>query len=153
MLRNLYEEARTALTQQELNTVLQSHERYLARIGGGLRAHLAHAKLDGLNLANRNLTDADFSGASLVGANVSGSNLERATFYCADLRGCNLQSSRLPRADLRGASFNGAKLSFAVLDAADLRAATMMYAAAGGITVISRTAARAPRASTSRTAR
>ncbi|MEI9992582.1 MAG: pentapeptide repeat-containing protein [Rhizomicrobium sp.] len=138
MLRNLYEETRTALTQQELNTVLQSHERYLARTSGGLRAHLAHARLDGLNLANRNLTEADFSGASLVGANISGSNLERAVLYCADLRGCNMQSSRLPRADLRGASFNGAKLSFAVLDAADLRAATMMYAAAGGITVISR---------------
>ncbi|MEI9886401.1 MAG: pentapeptide repeat-containing protein [Rhizomicrobium sp.] len=138
MFQNLYEDTRTALTQKELNAVLQSHERYLTRIGGGLRAHLAHARLDDLNLANRNLTEADFTGASLVGTNISGSNLTRAALYCADLRNCNLRYSRLPGADLRGASFSGAMLSHAVLDGADLRAATMMYVAAGGVTVISR---------------
>lgn len=138
MLKNLYEEQRTALTQQELNAVLAAHERYLQRLTGGVRAKLSHAKLDGLNLANRDLTEADFSGASLVGANVGGSNLERASLYCADLRDCNLRSSRLPRADLRGASFNGAQLTFALLDGADLRAATMMFSGPGGISVISR---------------
>ncbi|MEJ1970492.1 MAG: pentapeptide repeat-containing protein [Rhizomicrobium sp.] len=138
MLGKLYEERRVALTQKELNAVLLSHERYLTRLGGGVRACLKHARLDGLNLACRNLAEADFSDASLVGANVSGSNLERASLYCADLRNCNLQSARLPRADLRGASFGGARLAFAVLDGADLRAATMMYVGPGGISVISR---------------
>lgn len=138
MLKNLYEEQRIALTQQELNAVMAAHDRYLHRLSGGARAKLSHAKLDGLNLANRDLTEADFAGASLVGANVSGSNLESASFYCGDLRNCDLRSSRLPRADLRGASFNGARLTFALLDGADLRAATMMFSGPGGISIISR---------------
>ena len=138
MLKNLYEETRTALTQQELNAVMAGHERYLLRLAGGVRAKLSHARLDGLNLADRDLSEADFTSASLVGANVSGSNLDRASFYCADLRDCNLQSSRMPRAALRGASFNGARLAYALLDGADLRAASMMFSGPGGITVISR---------------
>ena len=135
MQTDMYEQKRKPFTQQQLNAALTSHERYLT-YQGGMRAQLAHAALDGLNLANRNLTEADFSGASLVGASLSGSNLERASLYCADLRRCNLQSARLIRADLRGASFSGAKLSFALLDHADLRAAMMMYVGAGGVSVV-----------------
>jgi len=135
MLKNLYGEKRAALTQSELNTILAAHERYVV-YQGGMRAQLAHKNLNGLNLANRNLTEADFSGASLVGANLSGSNLERASLYCADLRDCNLQSAKMARADLRGASFNGAKLMHAMLDNADLRAAMMMYVGSDGVSVV-----------------
>jgi uncharacterized protein YjbI with pentapeptide repeats len=138
MLKSLYEDSRTALSQQELNAVLLAHERFLSYKTGGRCAQLRHARLDGLNLANRNLAEADFAGASLVGANACGSNLERANFYCADLRNCALNSARLGRADLRGASLSGATLAFAMLDAADLRAATMMYSGPGGVTVINR---------------
>jgi uncharacterized protein YjbI with pentapeptide repeats len=137
MLKNLYGEKRVARTQQELNSVLLSHERYVT-YRGGARAQLAHCELDGLALANRNLTEADFSGASLVGANLYGSNLERASLYCADLRECDLQCAKLARADLRGASFKGAKLAFAVLDNADLRAAMMMYVSADGDLIVDR---------------
>jgi uncharacterized protein YjbI with pentapeptide repeats len=137
MLKNLYGEKRTPRTQDELNAILSAHEKY-AKFLGGARAQLAHAQLDGLTLANRNLPEADFSGASLVGANLYGSNLERASLYCADLRDCDLQSAKLARADLRGASFKGAKLSFAVLDRADLRAAMMMYVGPEGISVVDR---------------
>jgi uncharacterized protein YjbI with pentapeptide repeats len=124
-LNNLYDNNRTPLEQPELNLVLAAHERFVSS-RGGKRAQLTHKKLDGLNLANRVLTDADFSGSSLVGATLYGSNLQRASFYCADLRDANLQSANLFRADLRGASFRGANLSLAVLDGADLRAARMM---------------------------
>lgn len=123
------------LTQAELNGVMASHERYvLGR--GGLRAQLGHKVLDGLNLANRNLTEADFAGASLVGANLFGSNLERASFYCADLRDCNLRVANLMRADLRGASFSGAQLGRANLDNADLRSATMMLVGPDGVNIV-----------------
>lgn len=138
MLKNLYGEKRVARTQQELNAILAAHERYAA-YQGGVRAQLAHANLDDLNLANRNLCEADFSGASLVRATLCGSNLERASLYCADLRECNLTAAKMSRADLRGASFNGAKLSFAVLDGADLRAAMMMYVGPGGVSVVNGT--------------
>ncbi len=137
MLKNLYGEPRAPRTQQELNVILLAHERYVS-FRGGSRAQLAHAELDGLVLANRNLAEADFSGASLVGASLYGSNLERASLYCADLRDCNLQSAMLARADLRGASFKGAKLSYAVLDNADLRAAMMMYVGPGGVSLVDR---------------
>jgi uncharacterized protein YjbI with pentapeptide repeats len=137
MLKNLYGEKRTARTQSELNAILLAHERYVT-YRGGARAQLAHAALDRLVLANRNLAEADFSGASLVGATLRGSNLERASLYCADLRDCDLQQAKLTRADLRGASFKGAKLSFAVMDNADLRAAMMMYVGPDGISVVDR---------------
>lgn len=115
-----------APTQQELSAILHQHERYLSYTGG-VRAQLAHTILDGLILANRNLTEIDFSGASLVGASLCASNLNRASFYCADLRHADLRYAKLNRADMRGASFKGAMLNFAVLDQADMRSGRMMY--------------------------
>ncbi|HET7084619.1 MAG TPA: pentapeptide repeat-containing protein [Rhizomicrobium sp.] len=127
MLKDPYGKKLVKLSQQDLNTVLHGHARFVAH-QGGLRAQLAHANLDGLNLANRNLEEVDFTGASLVGASLYGSNLHRVSLYCADLRGCDLRYTKLTRADLRGASFRGARLSFSMLDNADLRSGTMMYA-------------------------
>lgn len=135
MLKNLYGEKRTKRSQDQLNAILASHERYVASRGGA-RAQLAHTDLNGLLLNGRKLAEADFAGASLVGASLYGSNLERASFYCADLRDCDLRSAKLMRADLRGASFKGARLSFAVLDNADLRAAMMMYVGEEGVAVV-----------------
>lgn len=126
-----YEAKRKPLNQQQLTAALVSHARYLGS-QGGVRAQLAHHNLDGLNLANRNLTEADFTGCSLIGANLSGSNLDRASLYCADLRDANLESARMTRADLRGASFAGARLAYAQLDNADMRTAMMMYVQWGG---------------------
>ncbi|HSM97121.1 MAG TPA: pentapeptide repeat-containing protein [Rhizomicrobium sp.] len=137
MLKNIHSEPRTPITQAELNAAMASHEKYVAA-QGGLRAQFTLKLLDGLNLANRNLSDADFSGASLVSATLFGSNLMRANFYCADLRGCNLRCANLARADLRGASFKGANLSNAMLDNADMRAATMMFVRPGGVSVLDR---------------
>lgn len=114
------------ISQNALQQIIGEHHRYLAR-QHGTRAKLHAAKLDGLKMAGRDLSEADLSGASLVGADLRGANLTNASLYCADLRGCNLSHTRLMHADLRGASFKGADLSFAVLDHADLRAATMLY--------------------------
>lgn len=137
MLKNLYGEKRNKRSQAELDQIALLHERY-ATARGGTRAQLAHAELDGLSLAGRNLAEADFSGTSLVGADLAGANLERASFYCADLRDCDLRGAKLVRADLRGASFKGARLAHALLDNADLRAAMMMYVGAEGVSVVDR---------------
>lgn len=137
MLKNLYGQKGPRLSQAELNKIL-------ALLGpaticrGGPFARLKGADLDGLNLANRTLREADFSGTSFVDANLSGSNLARASLYCADLRGCNLQNSDLTGADIRGASFKGAKLSYAVLDFADLRAGMMMCVRPGSVSILDR---------------
>ncbi len=125
-------------TQQELNALLVAHERYV-RGRGGVRAQLAHAALDGLNFADRQLVEADFAGASLVNTTFSRANLERASFYCADLRGTNLRFANLTRADMRGASLKGASLANAVLDGADLRAAKiLMYREGEGVSMLDR---------------
>jgi uncharacterized protein YjbI with pentapeptide repeats len=137
MLANAETESNAPLSQKELNPVLAAHERFVA-YQGGKRAQLTRRGLDGLNFANRVLSEADFSGSSLVGATFYGSNLQRASLYCADLRGCNLQAANLTRADMRGASFRGANLSYAILDSGDLRAARMMIVSAGGASVMDR---------------
>ena len=134
MLKDIFGEKKTAITQQELDRMLRAHELYVAQ-RGGLRAQLAHKNLDGLILANRNLEEADFSGASLVGASLYGSNLHRAILYCADLRNCDLRMTKLIRADLRGASFKGARLGNAELDNADLRSGMMMYMGATDVSL------------------
>jgi len=123
--------------QVGINPILSSHERFVA-YQGGQRAQLARCRLDGLNLANRTLSEVDFSGASLVGATFYGSNMERTNLFCADLRYCDLQAVKLGCADMRGASFKGANLSYAVLDGADLRAARMMVMGAQGVTELRR---------------
>lgn len=115
-----------ALSQATLHKIMGDHERFLLRQRGA-RARLRQAKLDGLRLAGRDLTEADLSCASLVGADLRGANLTRASLNCADLRGADLRGARLDQADLRGATFKGANLCKASLDGADLRAASMLY--------------------------
>jgi uncharacterized protein YjbI with pentapeptide repeats len=137
MLKNLYGEKGAALSQTELNGILASQGSHVTCLGGQL-ARLRSANLNGLNLANRNLQEVDFSGTTFVKANLYGSNLSRASLYCADLRGCNLQRANLSGADMRGASFKGANLSFAILDRADLRAGMMMYIGLNSATILDR---------------
>src|SRR5580692_137631 len=137
MLANTQKNDCAALSQKDLNPILAAHERFAA-YQGGKRAQLTHKGLDGLNLANRVLSEADFSGSSFVGATLYGSNLQRASLYCADLRGANLQAANLMRADMRGASFRGANLSYAIVDGGDLRAARMMIVGPGGMSVMDR---------------
>lgn len=115
-----------AVSQAALMRIIAEHEGYLLR-RHGVRAMLANARLDHLNLSGRNLAEADLSGASLKGTNLAGANLSHVSLYCADLTGCDLRGASLDHADLRGASFRGANLSRAVLDHADLRAATTLH--------------------------
>ena len=137
MPTELRKEASVTFSQPELNKILAQHERYAMQRGGS-RALMKYARLDGLNLANRNLKEAEFSGASFVKANLFGSNLTRASLYCADLRRCDLRNTNLNGADLRGASLNGANLSYATLDHADLRSAVMMKMGPDGFCIIDR---------------
>lgn len=135
MLRDLYSEKRSPCTQRELDVVAAGHARYLGKTGGA-RARFVSVTLDGLRLADQQLSEADFAGASLVGTNLSRARLERASFYCADLRRADLRHANLRHADMRGASFRGANLSFALLDNADLRAGMMMQMGGDRVTLI-----------------
>ena len=81
-------------------------------------ASLAHAILEGRDLAGIDLTDADLSQARLCGASLQGAilrwvNLQGADLSGCDLRGTDLREADLCEADLRGADLTGAHLEWA----------------------------------------
>lgn len=73
------------MTQEELQTILEKHKKWLNDVPGGECA----------NLIGTNLEDANLIGANLEGANLRGANLEYA-----NLRGANLASANLEGANL-----------------------------------------------------
>jgi len=116
------------LTQRELNEICAKHDRLWSSKPGGARAVFAWMDLSGLDLAARNLCNADFTGAVLHDCKMTGARLDHATFFGADLAGANLTEASMRRADLRGASMRNCNLTGADLFEADLREGTMAAA-------------------------
>ena len=84
------------MTQEELQTILEKHKKWLNDVPGGERANLASAYLKDANLKGANLEDANLEYVNLKGSNLKGANLERA----------NLKGADLERADLSGANLD-----------------------------------------------
>ena len=95
------------MTQEELQTILEKHKKWLNDVRAGERANLELANLKGANLERANLELANLKGANLELANLEGANLE-----CANLRGANLKSANLRGADFKGANLEGANLDY-----------------------------------------
>lgn len=110
-----------ALSQDELDGVLDAHERYLKRQRGGRRAIVQSHPLARLVLANRQLSECDFSGSVLVGADLSFAHLDHANLYCCDMRNVDARGADFSHADMRGVQLNGSNLSRARLDHVDFR--------------------------------
>ena len=89
------------MTKEELDKVLESHEKWLDGDCGGKRADLCGADLRGADQRGADLRGADLRGANLRGANLRGANL-----IYANLRGANLNGADLLDADLRGANID-----------------------------------------------
>ena len=85
------------MTQEELQTILEKHKKWLNDVPGG----------EGANLEGAHLRGADLRGENLEGANLEGANLEDANLEDANLKGANLRG-----ADLRGANLEGAHLDY-----------------------------------------
>ena len=79
------------MTQCDLNTIIQLHEKWLRREPGGKKANLSSADLSGADLS-----DADLRYADLRGADLSGADLSHADLRYADLRGANVDFSSWP---------------------------------------------------------
>lgn len=79
------------MKQEEINSILELHRKWLYGEEGGKRA--------------------DLSGADLRGADLRGADLYGADLYGADLREADLREADLRRADLSGANLSGADLS------------------------------------------
>lgn len=79
------------MTQEELQTILEKHKKWLNNVPGGECANLA-----GANLKYANLKDANLAGANLEDANLEGANLAGANLMGANLKGANLDYSCWP---------------------------------------------------------
>ena len=79
------------MTQCDLNTIIQLHEKWLRGELGGKKADLSGADLSGADLSG-----ADLRGANLRGADLSGADLSGADLSGADLRGANVDFSSWP---------------------------------------------------------
>ena len=110
------------MTQEELQTILEKHKKWLNNVPGGERANLA-----GANLKYANLEDADLEYANLAGANLGYANLEDADLASASLRGANLKDANLEGANLKDANLEGASLRGANLKDANLEGANLDY--------------------------
>ena len=109
------------MTQEELQTILEKHKKWLNNVPGGERANLERANLRCANLERANLEDANLERANLRCANLKGANLEDANLVGANLeganlKGANLEDANLERANLEGANLKGANLKGANLD-------------------------------------
>ena len=82
---------RRALTQGEVDLLVQAHERLAEGRPGGRRLALKFADLNGLNLSGRNLAEADLTGCSLENTRLVGTRLESAVLFCCDLRGADFE--------------------------------------------------------------
>ena len=92
------------MTQCDLNTIIQLHEKWLRREPGGKKANLSSADLRGADLSGADLSHADLRYADLSGADLSGADLSHADLRYADLSGADLSHADLRYADLRGAN-------------------------------------------------
>ena len=84
------------MTQCDLNTIIQLHEKWLRREPGGKKANLSSADLSGADLSGADLSHADLRYADLSGADLSGADLSHADLRYADLRGANVDFSSWP---------------------------------------------------------
>ena len=95
------------MTQEELQTILEKHKKWLNDVPGGERANLEDA-----NLEDADLEDADLRGANLEDANLAGANLKDAYLEGANLKSAYLKDTNLKGAYLKNANLKGANLDY-----------------------------------------
>ena len=119
------------MTQNELNTIIESHQHYLNKDIDGwesMRADLSDKNLSGLNLKNANLREANFRNANLSNSNLGDANLNNADLAYADLREADLINANLYIAFCCYANMYGAFCCYANLNGVDLRNADLREA-------------------------
>ena len=88
------------MEQNELQEILEKHQKWLKDEEGGERADLSSADLSSADLSGANLRYADLSGANLSGADLSSADLSSADLSGANLSGANLRYANLDEAQL-----------------------------------------------------
>ena len=116
------------MNQDELNRILELHEKWIKGEDGGVKADLRGADLMGANLRGVNLRGADLRHADLSDANLRYADLSGADFSDADVSGSDLSAADLRKAYLRYADLSSADLSDADLSDADFSDANLSSA-------------------------
>ncbi len=82
------------MTQCDLNTIIQLHEKWLRREPGGKKANLSSADLSGADLSDADLSDADLSHADLRYADLRGANVDFSSWplWCGSLKGVKVDA-------------------------------------------------------------
>ena len=96
------------LSQQELDEVLDKHEKFVNNQRDGEQAQLGMHDLSYLDMAGRNLSRAELTGAILNHCNLEGAKMDDVILFAADLRFTNMVDAQLNHADLRGTCLAGA---------------------------------------------
>ena len=96
------------LSQQELDEVLDKHEKFVNNQRDGERAQLGMHDLSYLDMAGRNLSRAELTGGILNYCNLEGAKMDDVILLAADLRFTNMVDAQLNHADLRGTCLAGA---------------------------------------------
>lgn len=108
------------ISQSELNTAINKHEKWLKHQKGGKMLRLDNYDLSGLDFSGHNLSnvsfqdsiidDADFSNCILKYTIFANSRLLRASFSNADCTECNFEHADCSEGDFVSANLSGAHL-------------------------------------------
>lgn len=109
------------ITQDQLDAMVELHNRFLEGRLGGRRAMLENTDLRSLSLRGKILRQASFKACNMKNMDLSFVNFKEAELYACDLSHSNLFQTIFTRADLRGACIENANLEGADLESADLR--------------------------------
>jgi hypothetical protein len=107
-------------TQEELNNILDKHQKWLRGEEGGDRADLVGAHLEGVHLEGACLERASLASVHLEQAHLEYAHLKRAYLRGAYLEGACLKEAYLEGAHLEGAHLKGINLEGAHLEGADI---------------------------------
>jgi hypothetical protein len=125
-------------TRGELDSLLESHSKWIRDTLSGKQLTLLEARLDranlegtnlqGANLENARLWDANLKRADLSRAHLEGADLRKAHLEGADLWGAHLERSNLRKAHLERSNLGAAYLEDAYLGRTHLEGADLMHA-------------------------
>ncbi len=101
--------------QDEFEIAYAKHILWLNDLPGGKQLDMSGCHLEGVNLANRKLLNANFSDALLVGVNMDSAELCFANFSGAFLDHCSMLYVNADEINFRGATLKESDLSYILL--------------------------------------
>lgn len=101
--------------QDDFEVAYAKHILWLNDLPGGKQLDMSGCHLEGVNLSNRKLLNANFSDALLVGCNMDSAELCFANFSGAFLDHCSMQYVNADEINFRGATLKESDLSYILL--------------------------------------